>query len=528
MNKKRNLSTHRHGRTYYYVVGEGMYPAQSDLQSAPDEAKETLEVAYDLASPEHEAFRFCRMFPKQPQQPVKCSLEELGDAMDNTEESSNSDIPAGFTYLGQFIDHDITFDRQSNLDDKSQDPDLLKNSRSPFVDLDSVYGMGPDRSPRLYEDDKIHMRIGSTTGLNVSGLTQSMPNDLPRAGENDPDGIPLGEALIGDPRNDENLAVAQTHLAFLKFHNAVADKEFAHEANTIERFEKTRKVVTQHYQSVLLHDFLPRITDSTVYDDVMANGRKFYKHDDPQNPCMPVEFSVAAYRFGHSMIRNRYEWNRIFSSTGSEATGGTLLLLFQFSAVSGDLGGLPTLPTNWIIDWTRFYDFSDVAGINNNVLSNKTHLISPSLALGLSDLPEFKNEDEPHKRSLAIRNLLRGRLLNLPSGQDIAQAIGVTPLTPNEVKMGEHADILESNNFLEQTPLWYYILKEAQVQHGGQRLGQVGSRIVIETFHGLVEVSRHSILQEENWSPNLPATKESHYTMADLLAYVGDVNPLGN
>lgn len=519
-NHRKQSDAHRHARSYYYIVGEGMCPVELNFQSIPGMEMPRLAPPTEPPPTEDEAFRFCRMFPKGETNLSDAALIALGMAMDNSDNTSNSNIPAGFTYLGQFIDHDITFDKQSRLDDGEQDPALIENSRSPFLDLDSVYGLGPqnEKSKHLYHDG-VHLKIGPTTGRPIFGVTESLPNDLPR---ND-----NGEADIADPRNDENLAVAQTHLALLKFHNSVADGEFANIDDSTERFDKTRKLVVQHYQSIVLHDFLPRITDPTVYDDVMNTGvRKFYNHKDRSKPAMPVEFSVAAYRLGHSMIRNDYEWNRIFTTAG-DGPVATLGLLFRFSGVSGDLGGSLTLPTDWIIDWTRFYDFSDVADIENCSPFNRTQLITPNLAVALENLPEFRDRQEVHKRSLAARNLLRGRLVSLPTGQEVAAVMGVTPLTPDEIKVGRHAAILEANGFLDQTPLWYYILKEAQVQQQGQRLGEVGSRIVVETFHGLVEVSRDSILQQPDWEPSLPSAKVDHFTMADLLAYVDDVNPLG-
>ena len=520
----------RHGqhiREHYYIEGEGFCGNDLKLGSLPSGRRETLKRSAYAPKPEPEpepdpdrAFRFCRMFDLPRFEPEDASLVALGQAMleSGNDAAGDTSIPAGFTYFGQFVDHDITFDRTDGLPTEGLDPDEIVNSRSPSLDLDSLYGRGRVESHELYDGDRF--LIGMTTGRSNFGVTESLPFDLPRQG---PSGENPKQAHIGDPRNDENLAVAQTHLAMLRFHNQVGQQE--------GDFEKARAIVTQHYQSVVLHDFLPRITQQAVVDDVLTHGRHFYApkgFDGP--PCMPIEFSVAAYRFGHSMIRSQYEWNRVFRTGG--VTPATLRLLFDFTGGSGlgadaGLGDVPTLPTDWIVDWRRLHDFSNVSGISNHAESNATRRIDTNLALGLSDLPEFSDQMVPHLKSLAVRNLLRGRVTGLPTGQDVATAVGADVLTPQQLTATPHGPVLEAGGFHETTPLWYYILRESQVQEQGLRLGQVGSRIVVEVFHGLIEASPHSILGETAWTPSLPAVGD-HYTFAELLAFAGDVNPIGD
>ncbi len=261
--------------------------------------------------------------------------------------------------------------------------------------------------------------------------------------------------------------------------------------------------------------------------DVLENGRKFYT--DAHRDCMPIEFSVGAYRLGHSMVRPVYEWNRVFRTGGVDAT---MELLFEFSEVSGSrepgddpFFGKPTLPSNWIIDWTRFYDFSEVDGVDSHPDMNFAREIDAKLSFALRELPEFQRRRiPPVSISLATRNLLRGRLVKLPSGQQVAAAmtaagLGFTPITDDEVAGGPHRDILERHGFEGSTPLWYYVLREAKVKHDGNRLGPVGSRIAAEVFVGLIENSPVSILNEDT---------ELNFSMAEMLAFVGDLNPLGN
>ena len=513
MNSVATAKSCSHARAYHYIEGEGYCEKPESTNGCP---------AHGGSEPPDpsSAFRFCRIFPKGKIVPSDEALIALGLAMEdpNNTPAGDSQLPAGFTYLGQFIDHDMTADITPEPDADTIETEKLVQGRSPSLDLDSVYGDGPEKSSRLYEDDKIHLKIGQTTGRPDFGVTESFPNDLPRESD-------TRKAIIGDARNDENLIVAQIHLAFLKFHNKVADQVIA--KGSANPFLEARKIVTQHYQSIVLHHFVPWLADAEVCEDVRKHGRKFFNPKGiPQGeyPCMPIEFSVGAYRFGHSLVRNQYEWNRVFNSSSIPAT---LSLLFEFSILSGNLGGSPTLPSDWIVDWTRFFDFSDNPGFSNHPQSNKTRLIDTQLALKLGDLPEFQADPEPHKKALAVRNLLRGRLVGLPTGQEVAAAIGVTPLTADQLTAGPHGSILREHNLQCQTPLFYYILREAMVQQSGQRLGQVGSRILVETFHGLVEASQCSILKEKNWRPSLHPRKAEYYTMGDLLAFVDDLNPIG-
>ncbi len=444
--------------------------------------------------------KFGRMFPQlSPFVPPIESLDALGNAMlDDRKDPSdptrddpygdNPNVPAGFTYLGQFIDHDITFDPTS-LKEKRVDPGTHQLPDS-CIDLDSLYGAGPDGQPFLYQladQDKFLIGVNTPSGTNKPAPTPDNPNakeqiklkdndyDLPRA---------LSSiALLGDPRNDENLIVAQTHLAFLKFHNKIVDglrdgsiPRQAEIGKTI--FEEARQLVTWHYQWIVVFDFLNRILDRNQVNKVLNEGRSFYKFDTYS--FIPVEFSAAAYRLGHSMIRSTYDYNRVFTfkdrSDDSRITEATLELLFRFTAKSGDndvvFPGLnATLPSNWIIDWRRFFE------IDPNIKHNSSRKLDPFLVNPLKNLPNV-----PAPSSLAVRNLRRGRSLGLPSGQSVARYMELQPLSPSDIASGPDGSVAGRLGFDKETPLWYYILKEAEVQHQGLRLGEVGSRIVAEVF----------------------------------------------
>ncbi len=472
-----------------------------------------MAVANNFLGPK----RFGKLFPElAPFRPPDDALRRLGRAMKESasEEpgADDSEIPAGFTYLGQFVDHDITFDQTVGFP-VINDPEEIEQARTPTLDLDSLYGRGPRRQPELYDPStrpsRARFRIGRTNP--TFDVNVALPNDLPRT--------PDATAIIGDPRNDENLVVAQTHLAFLKFHNQVIETvpqdddddgtatfTQAEEERKNTPFHKAHRLVRWHYQWLVLNDFLPRLVDPNVLNDIKSNGRRFFEFQD--RPFMPLEFSAAAYRFGHSMVREIYNYNRVF-------TNATLSQLFTFT---GGGGGAP-IPSNWVIDWRKFF------GVGPLNLRNFARKIDTELTLQLHTLP---GTSPGQPSSLAVRNLLRGSRIGLPRAQDVAEAMGVTPLTPNQIANGQDGQILRDTGFDEETPLWYYILKEAEVQNGGDRLGQIGGRIVGEVFFGLVEGDPNSFMaRQPDWKPRLPSQQEDDFTMGDLLRLVGEINPIG-
>ncbi|MBR0695884.1 heme peroxidase family protein [Bradyrhizobium lablabi] len=500
----------RHGRA-------GRHPTKAGLRPFSDNADPGL---------------FGRMFDLPAFAPPEAALRALADAMrdaqPNDAAGDNPNVPSGFTYLGQFVDHDITLDLTS-IAEKQEDPHATTNFRTPRLDLDSVYGLGPDGSPQLYARDPNNVTqpgpkflIGKTAA--TPRAAGDLLNDLTRNSQ--------GRALIGDHRNDENLLVAQTHLAFLKFHNKMVDRlaDGANPPAADRLFSEARKQVTWHYQWMVLHDFVERITEAGIVAKILHEGRKFYRFQ--KVPYMPVEFSAAAYRLGHSMVREAYSHNRVFTLGG--LTPATLKLEFAFSGLSGIIlgqdaatlppsQGLPpnaaTLPTDWIIDWSRFYELDPPVGPTPNFLFNHSRKIDPFLIPQLHDLPGGGG-------SLPLRNLQRGVNLGLPSGQDVARVMGIAALTPAEIATGIDGAVAAAHGFDRKTPLWYYILKEAAVKRGGQRLGPVGARIVAEVFIGLVAGDNQSYLSDPTWRPTLPAKTPGTFLMSDLLRFVGDISPI--
>lgn len=412
----------------------------------------------------------------------------------------NNTHTAGTTFFGQFLDHDMTFDQTSRLG-VVLEPTETPNARTPGLDLDSVYGAGPTVNPALYDPadrDKFVVQSG--------GLFE----DLPRRGD--------GSAIIADPRNDENLMIAGLHAAFLLFHNRVVDL-LRQQGQTGSVFASAQRLVRWHYQWVVLHEFLPQVIGQALVDDIRRNGRRFYL-PAPGQQFIPVEFQGAAYRFGHSMVRPSYRANRTGDPGGNPDTGAPAFFGFIFDPAGNgqgdpvDLRGGARAPRRFI-GWETFFDFG--GDLTQHMRRNK--LIDTNISTPLFDLPVGTLPGETGVTSLVQRNLLRHVTWSIPSGQQIAQAIGVNP-----VLWAENFPELQAfgHGLPSSTPLWYYALKEAEVLAGGTRLAGVGARIVGEVFVGLLQLDPASYLAiDPNWRPTLPRRSGSpgDFRMVDLLTF---------
>jgi len=531
-----------HGSESFFILGEGLVSTAvgGRTGAAGDDVTDgTTPVARAADLP---PFRFSRLGPKGTPRLSVQNLTKVAEAMTRAG-GGQTGVPAGFTYLGQFIDHDLTFDATTVTLGEDISPAAMLQGRSPSLDLDSLYGAGPAdaESAKFYADDR-HLKMGRTVAVGPDVARDG--HDLPRAGTG-PSKKAKRAPLIPDRRNDENLAVAQTHLAMIRFHNRVVDTLPAG-VPAAQRFRRAQGKVVRHYQWMIRHDYLPRIVEPAVLDDVFTNGRKVFEVGaSPLDvPTMPVEFSVAAFRLGHSMIRDRYNWNRRFDN-GS----GSLDLLFTFSGTSGNLGGGIALPSNWIADFRRLYDFGE-AGRADLVVppekSNRAMRIDTRLVDPLKNLPpgSFGGPavpfDDP-RANLAFRNLVRARMMSLATGQQLvallrSKGVAVQALTRNQILAGNRgADLSgltasEKDNLVARTPLWFYLLREAETNGG--RLRGVGARLVAETFHRAMEGSRFSIVRNPDFRPTLGPNPDT-FRMVDLLLFAFEgkkrlLSPLGD
>jgi len=455
----------------------------------------------------------------------KSGMSALFDPPTDGPDPEEGGIPALYTYLGQFIDHDITFDPASSLQ-AQDDPDALTDFRTPAFDLDNIYGRGPDDQPYMYDTDGKTFLLGDP----LSG-SKFQATDLPRNSA-DP-----ARALIGDPRNDENTIVSQLQGLFHRFHNrTVKDHPTLH-------FDQIQKRVRFHYQYVLLHDFLPRIIHSDVLDALKTNGHydekklKFFHWKN--GPFMPVEFSVAAYRLGHSMVRPGYRLNDgaknllpIFSTPESKK-----------ARFKDDLSGFRKVVEGRAIDWGRFIDI-DKRAYDGSEKQKKNRLqfayrIDTSVVFALSHLPIPSVVAAPPP-ALPVRNLIRGWRLGLPSGQHVANAMGLSPMADKDILIGKGVDKQDPGDppivsidtiapvFKNNCPLWTYVLAEAmnhqvkvqipvqeQICITTPQLGPVGGRIVAEVFLGLMFGDNHSLLSADpTWQP-----QHASFALKDFVNY---------
>ena len=449
-------------------------------------------------------------------------LTKLGNLIGDPGRDTGADaiIPAGYTYFGQFVDHDITLDTTSSID-AAQDANTITNMRTPSLDLDSVYGRGPALDPFHYRfpsgstsPTAVKMQLGTNRNFGTGGplTSAALPAtptdfDVPRVLSGTDTSVDTADstftAIIGDPRNDENVIVSQFHHAMLRFHNQVVELLIT-AAFPGDIFSEARKIVTHHYQWCVVHDFLPRVCGATAVNNAIASvaapvGSAFR---------MPVEFAVAAYRFGHSMIRNGYILNSSLPPAASTLAG-----VFQFIRV-------PLLPlfSNWVVDFNMYFITAHpVAGSFNNARK-----IDSVLANGLEAIPGGSGI----MAVLASRNLRRGLALGLPSGQGAAGVFGVAPMTAAQLTSGlppAEVALLNSNGgiLLTKTPLWYYVLREAMVLRNGDELGPVGGRIVAETFVRMLKRDANSFMNVPGFTPSLPSSVPGTFTIADMLEFSG-------
>jgi hypothetical protein len=435
--------------------------------------------------PQPQPSLFGRMFPALPgltsQTPQE--IADLASSMldpnvtdPNPGSHDNDFVPSGDTYFGQFVDHDLTLDSSPS----PTEPENVvgePNGRTFAFDLDSVYGRGPVGDPQLYAPDHKHFLVQNP---NPNGVV-----DLPRN--------PDGSAILVEHRNDENEIISQIHTAFLLFHNKLVDQGMS--------FAEARRTTILYYQWIVLHEFLPSIVGQDVVDGFLPGCSpctpRFYDPGNPAMPMTPLEFSVAAYRFGHSMVRKAYE---VTTTSGK-------IQVFSFTAP--DLRGGRQLPAGRQIDWGNFLDA--LKRPDNVAHFNHSRDIDTLISSSLFQLP-IPPAEANGSNVLAYRNMIRAKFYGLPSGQDVATAMGITPIPPSDLGLPPAFD--------DGTPLWYYILAESG-RAGGKKLGPVGARIVADIFINLLENDGGGIFRS-NFSPQPPiAPAPGQFGLADLLVFAG-------
>jgi hypothetical protein len=417
-------------------------------------------------APIGEGGRYGRMFDLPALEADEKLLLELGATggfCDGGESEGDARVEAGWPFFGQYVAHDLTADR-SPLREHT-DLDALRNMRSPRANLEALYGGSPAGTPYLYtRDDPAKL-------LEDDG-------DLPRNQE--------GIALIGDPRNDVHAFISQMQLGFIRAHNLLVDRLREDGVGDAELFDEARRALTWHYQWLIVNDFLPGLVGRDLVDELLETGARFYRPDG--EPYIPLEFADAAYRYGHSQIRQLYQLQ----------PNGPSYAVFPDLLGFGPVG-------DHEVDWSLLFD------VEGRPRAQRAKPIDGRLPRSLIQLPvALTGEVDDAYRSLATRDLERGQGTGLPSGEAVARLIGTDVLGEGELNLRRHG-------WTSETPLWLYILLESSARHDGDRLGEVGGRIVAEVLHGVIAADPESYLAlEPMWAPTLPARGE-RFRLADLL-----------
>jgi hypothetical protein len=384
-------------------------------------------------------------------------------------ETADASVAAGWPFFGQFVAHDITANR-SPLGHRA-DPDRIRNFRTPRANLEVVYGAGPVGSPYLYDYDDPAKLLLAPDGF-----------DVPRNQQ--------GIALVGDPRDDVHLFMNQMHVGFIRLHNRLVDRLREDDMPEADLFEEARRAATWHYQWVILREFLPTLIGDELTDQLLDFGADFYRPGD--DPYIPFEFADAAYRYGHSQIRQAYQ-------------------------VNDDLGPVPLFPDligfcevlpGRQVDWSMLFD------VPGRPPAQRAKRIDGRLPQSLIALPQAVSgvDEADAYASLANRDLQRGQAIGLPSGEAVARALRAEPLDAEQVGLTDHG-------WSDETPLWIYVLKEADALHDGDRLGPVGGRIVGEVLVGIIDGDPESFRSvQRRWRPTLPSQDPDGFGIADILA----------
>ena len=381
---------------------------------------------------------------------------------------ADSHVAAVWPFFGQFVAHDITADRSPLVHRAARAQ--LRNARAPRANLESLYGAGPVGSPYLYRKDDPAEVLLAPGG-----------SDVPRNHE--------GIALIGDPRNDVQLFTSQMLVAFIRLHNRLIDRLRDDGVAEQEVFEEARREAIWHYQHVILREFLPGLIGAQLTAALLDDGPQLYRVDG--EPYIPFEFADAAYRYGHAQIRDRYQVNEHFGPC----------------AVFPDLMGFGPVAPEHTVDWALQID------LEGHAPAQRAKRIDARLPASLIALPTQISGSVPGTdyASLANRDLQRGQAVGLASGEAIADRLGMPALSAEQVGLAAHG-------WSGETPLWFYILKEADVLHDGDRLGPVGGRIVGETLVGIIDADPESFRSiDPDWTPTLPARRAGAFGLADIL-----------
>jgi hypothetical protein len=418
---------------------------------------------------------YSRLFPAIEAPFSYGAMEQLGLSMqsDTTRMPDKPGPPppprAAYTYFGQFIAHDLTRDDTPLLQNPMPEPDDVLNHRTPFLDLDSLYGRGPfSEDSALYETDGVSFKLG---GIKTEeGQTFDIPLDPSTS-----------QPLLADDRNNENLIIRQVHAIFLKLHN-MAVAELRGSVPDRELFEKARERVRWQYQWLVRRDYLSRICNPDVYNDVVNKGNT--RIDWGNCFAIPVEFAHAAARFGHSMVRSAYDLNRA-------------KLDFPVRKIFEEAHKAKELDPALAIDWRRFTR-NPANSIDTTIVGALFHLSPTSIKLFVAS----SSSTEPD--ALPVRTLYRGKAMKIPTGETVGAWLDPSAVLSEPCPNADYDPFkpLRELQLVGRTPLWYYVLLEAELNEKGCQLGAIGSRLIAEVIEGSLRADPESIIKQLELNPN--------------------------
>lgn len=393
---------------------------------------------------------------------IVMSHRAIAERMINPTSRPNNRILQGYTYFGQFIAHDVL---------EATNPKCRSRFVTPQLNLDSLYGdfnYGNKWRTLFHANGKfVH--------------NQDDQHDLVRAAD--------GKALIPEQRNDENVIIAQLHVFWQRVHDAIVESESLNTNLEIAVGSARRKTILT-FQLLTLTDFAPLIFTDLVYDQYFKNHRTYL---EPRVSGIPLTFSRAAFRFGHSLVRQNYRLNQNQSSEDLK------------DLLQGNRSDR-RIPATMAINWELF--FTDKHG------ENTSFLVDPVITTTMENVPNC--EPATQEINIASQNLMAGAILG--SGHDLVQSLLAQPngltmasdlaLSPLQ-DLGPPFKGLDGMT-IQELPLWPYILLEASQVSRGFRLGPLGSIICAETFRWMIESSSISIY------------KKGQFNSADVMRAMGE------
>jgi hypothetical protein len=516
--------------------------------------------------------------------------------------------PAGYTFLGQFIDHDVTrmatalaalgtlnqmaqtnpsvqaaltaagvtpaVLRQAVADAASPGSALSVNSGK--LDLDSVYGVPDFAALSAITAPWFEQQNGAYTGRFAMRevLAPSLNGAAGVINGFDFVRTPAGGAEVPDPRNSEHKMISQLQNLFELAHNDCVDRALAgisaaSQAQIGSAFDACHRRVLWTYETIVATDFLPRISAETVLQRVAPGSLHAYSRGAAATSMLPTpagihtflyrcrpgigaaasipiphEFAVTAFRLGHSLVRDDYVLHEIVHDAAGNVLTGQPRPIFaaanQPEAV-GLVGDNPLLPGD-VIDWSFFFDFG---GPTAQPVRPLDTLISDTLfALPVAALPpgpDANGRDTSTERNLPRRNLLRASeptsvltgSVGLATGEEaeryaqqrIAGLRDATAEVKSLLARRLKAAGFPPFAFANRTPLWLFILAEAEATQKSHRLGELGSHLVDEFLLGSLRCDMGSVLYAsaadlQGWEPTAAIASNRRYSMPELIAYL--------